>query len=160
MKNASCLLVLLLVTLTGFSQQVKKNGTIYIEHPNLVVVNKSVEAYLKNDPVANKKYFADTAKVWGTGMYSTIKIDEALKMWSSDFDYYDDIKLKQFGYPDYLEYNKDNVKVVQSWWIWSGKSKKTGKEVKVNFVQFDFFNSAGKIVMESSYGDFYKIVKE
>ena len=50
--------------------------------------------------------------------------------------------------------------VVQSWWIWSGKSKKTGKEVKIFFVMFDDFNSAGKIVSESSFGDFTEQLAE
>jgi hypothetical protein len=59
-----------------------------------------------------------------------------------------------------LHYIDKDSKYVQSWWKWSGKSKKTGETVTVPFVQFDEFNNAGKIVNEGLYGDFSKVVKE
>ena len=46
---------------------------------------------------------------------------------------------------------------VQSWWTWSGKSKKTGEVLKVPMVVFDAFNTDGKIVNEGIYGDFSKM---
>ena len=119
-----------------------------------------MEAYLKKDDAANMKIYADTAKVWVSGLPKSISIQEAIKMWNSDFDYYDSITVTPVGYPDYLEYVKDGAKVVQSWWKWSGKSKKTGETIKIDFVQFDDFNKAGKIEREIIYGDFSKMVKE
>ena len=145
---------LFLIGIISFSQEMKKNGTIYINHPYIKVVNSAIDAYLKKDDAANRRIYSDTAKFWLSGMEKPITIAEAIKMWDSDFDNYDDIQLKTVGYPDYLEYDKDNAQVVQSWWKWSGKSKKTGKLVTVDFVQFDFFNSAGKIAFEGLYGNF------
>ncbi len=93
-------------------------------------------------------------------MEKFIPIADAMKMWMTDFDYYDDVAQKEFGYPDYLHYKKEDSKVVQSWWTWSGKSKKTGEVVKIPMVIFDDFDTDGKIVREYMYGDFAKLVKE
>lgn len=46
--------------------------------------------------------------------------------------------------------------VVQSWWTWSGKSKKTGEMLKIPMVMFDEFNKDGKISKEYIFGDFSK----
>ena len=157
-KNILTIIGLFLFGITSFSQ--KKNGTIYITHPNIDAVNKGNEAYLQKDEAGSIQFFSDTAKAWMSGMEKPIPIKEAAKMWMSDFDYYDSIKLKPNGYPDYLEYDKDNSKVVQSWWTWSGKSKKTGELVKIPVAQFDFFDNKGKITFEGIYGDFSKMKKE
>jgi len=151
---------LFLAVLTGFSQKEEKNGTIYIKHPYIDVVNKSVQAYLAKDVATNTTIFADTARFWVSGMDKAVPIADAFKMWTSDFDYYSDIKLKMVGYPDFLAYKDKDQKVVQSWWTWTGKSKKTGALVSVDLVEFDTFNKDGKIEFEGLYGDFSKMVKE
>jgi len=149
--------LLLLTSVTVLSQE--KNGTIYISHPNIDAVNKAGEAYINKDDATMMQIYSDTAKVWASGMQKPVTIKEAMKMWDGDFDRYDSIKQKPYGYPDYLEYTKDDAHVVQSWWIWSGKSKKTGQTLKVPFVLFDDFNKDGKIVFESNYGDWSKLEK-
>ena len=123
-------------------------------------MNNATKAYLAKDDAANRKIYADTAKFWASGMEKSMPIADAIKMWDTDFDYYDSIKVKTVGYPDYLHYIDHDSKTVQSWWQWSGKSRKTGAVVTVNFVQFDDFNKDGKIVFETSYGDFSKMVKD
>lgn len=148
---------LFLISGIAFSQGTKTNGTIYIDHPNIAVVLKSIQAYEKRDMVANAACFADTAKFWASGMSKSMPVKDAIKMWDGDFDFYTDIKLIPVGYPDYLAYDKDNEKTVQSWWTWSGKSKKTGKVLNISCVQFDDFNPDGKIRFESLYGDFSKM---
>ena len=152
--------VLFLFAIAAFSQKEEKNGTIYIKHHYIDVVNNTTKAYLAKDEAANKTYYADTARFWISGMPKWIKIDEAFKMWKSDFDFYDSIKVTTVGYPDYLHYLDQDTKTVQSWWRWSGRSKKTGEKVVIDYVQFDNFNNAGKITEESIYGDFSKMVKE
>ena len=144
---------------TAFSQEMKENGTIYITHPYIDVVNKTVAAYLAKDDAANLKFYADTARWWASGMSKPMEIKAAVKEWDSDFDYYDSISIKVVGYPDYLHYIDQDAKVVQSWWRWSGKSKKTGVWVQVDYVQFDNFNKDGKIDFESIYGDWSKMIK-
>ena len=151
--------IFFLAVLTGYCQAPEENGIIYIKHPYIDVVNKSVQAYRDKDIATNSKIFADTAKFWLSNTEKPIPIAAALKDWATDFDYYDSIKVVKVGYPDYLHYKDKDQKYVQSWWTWTGKSKKTGALVKIDFVQFDSFNSAGKIDFESIYGDFSKLVK-
>jgi hypothetical protein len=158
MKKFLVTISLLLVGIVSFSQE-EKNGTIYIKHPYINVVNSAIKAYLAKDDAANAKIYADTAKFWVSGMDKPIAIADAIKMWDTDFDFYDDIKLTPVGYPDYLHYLDKDQKYVQSWWTWSGKSKKTGEVIKIDLVQFDRFNSAGRIDFETLYGDFSKMVK-
>ncbi len=154
MKTILFTLILLCTLSVSYSQEVKENGTIYIKHPYINALNASVKAYLAKDDAANKKIYADTAKFWASGMTKQIGLNEMLKMWDADFDKYDSISLKTVGYPDYLHYVDMDAKVVQSWWHWSGKSKKTGAWVNVDFVEFDNFNKDGKIYNETSYGNF------
>ena len=146
---------LFLLGLTAFCQE-ETNGTIYIKHPYIDVVNNSNKDYVSNDFSNIKQYYADTATWWISGMEKFIPIADAVNMWKSDFDKFDDIQQVPQGYPDYLHYKKDNSMAVQSWWTWSGKSKKTGQVVKVPMVMFDEFNTEGKIVREFIYGDFSK----
>jgi hypothetical protein len=160
MKKVIVIFSLLLSGIVTNSQAIKQNGTIYINHPYIDVVNNAIKAYLAKDDAANMKIYSDTARFWISGMTKWMPIKEAIKMWDTDFDYYDDIKLTKVGYPDYLNYVDGDAKIVQSWWRWSGKSKKTGEVVAINFVQFDDFNNDGKIVSESIYGDFSKMVKD
>jgi hypothetical protein len=147
---------LFLLVLAAFSQE-KRNGDIYMEHPYINIVYKSVKAYLDNDIAANTQIFSDTAGFWVSGMPKRIPIAEALKNWSRDFNFYDSISLTKVGYPDYLAYKDMDAKTVQSWWTWKGKSKKTGEILRIPCVQFDDFNKDGKIVFESLYGDFSKM---
>lgn len=160
MKKIILTTCLFLIAIVSFSQEIKKNGTIYINHPYIDVVNKTIKAYMTKDDAAFMKIYSDTAKFWASGMAKPIGIAEAIKMWNSDFDYYDDIKIIPVGYPDYLNYIDQDQKYVQSWWQWVGKSKKTGADVTIDYVQFDRFNNDGKIDFESIYGDFSKMVKE
>jgi hypothetical protein len=158
MRKIILFISLILVAIACFSQE-EKNGTIYIKHPYIDIVNKSAKAYLDKDVAANSAIFADTARFWASGMTKSMPIADAIKMWASDFDNYDSIDVKTFGYPDYLAYKDQDAKVVQSWWTWIGKSKKTGEVIKIRFVQFDDFNKDGKIGFESIYGDFSKMTK-
>ena len=160
MKKIFLTSALFVFAMAAFSQAEKTNGSIYIKHPYIDLVNKTVKAYLEKDEATNKKIYSDTATFWVSGLEKKMPIAEAFKMWSTDFDFYDDIKVTPVGYPDYLHYTLRDDKFVQSWWKWSGKSKKTGAVVTIDMVQFDKFNKAGKIVEEGIYGDFSKMVKE
>ena len=156
MKKTLLSAALYLLVLTAFSQE-KRNGDIYMEHPYITVVYNSVKAYLDRDIAANTKIFSDTAHFWASGMTKRIPITEALKMWAADFNFYDSIAVVKQGYPDYLAYKDQDAKTVQSWWVWKGKSKKTGEWLSVPCVQFDDFNKDGKIAFETIYGDFSKM---
>jgi hypothetical protein len=144
MKKIIVTTSLLLSGITVFCQQ-EENGTVYIKH-----------AYEGKDVSTLKTLYSDTASYWMSGMKKRIPMTEAFKNWMSDFDVYDSIMQKPFGYPDYIHYKDQDQKIVQSWWTLSGKSKKTGETVYVPIVIFDDFNNDGKIVREAIYGDFSK----
>ncbi len=152
MRKIFVTLGLFIATGTAFCQQ-EENGTIYIKHPNIDAVQKTTKAYLGKDMGTLKTLYSDTAKWWASGMAKNIAIAEAMKLWITDFDVYDSIDVKQYGYPDYLHYKDQDSKVVQSWWTMSGKSKKTGEWLRVPMFQLDDFNADGKITRESIYGD-------
>ena len=148
------------IAMTASSQPPKENGKIYMTHPYIDVVNNATKAYLANDMKTCASFFADSAWVWVSGMQDPMKLQEAMKLFATDFDFYKDIKLTQQGYPDFLHYIDQDGQFVQSWWTWSGVSKKTGDTLKIPLVQFDNFNKDGKIQGELIYGDFSKMVKE
>jgi hypothetical protein len=159
MKKIILTSALFLFGIAAFSQQ-EENGTIYIKHPYIDAVNQSTKAYESKDAATLKKIYSDTAKWWISGMEKFIPIADAMKMWMTDFDYYNDIAQTPFGYPDYLHYKKDDGMTVQSWWTWTGKSKKTGAVLKIPMVVFDDFNNDCKIVREYIFGEFSKMVKD
>lgn len=156
MKKILLTAALFLFGMTAFCQQ-EENGTIYIKHPYIDVVNNATKAYEAQDWATLNTIYSDTAKWWASGMEKFIPIADAEKMWHSDFVKFDNIKQAPQGYPDYLHYKKDNSMYVQSWWTWTGKSKKTGEIIKAPMVVFDEFNTDGKIVLEMIYGDFSKM---
>jgi hypothetical protein len=156
MKKILITAALFFFGITAFCQQ-EENGTIYIKHPYIDVVNNASKAYESQDWASLKGMYSDTAKWWVSGMEKFIPIADAMNAWKSDFENFDDIKQVQFGYPDYLHYKKNDSKVVQSWWTWMGKSKKTGEVIKVPMVVFDDFNADGKIIREYIFGDFSKV---
>src|ERR1700728_523569 len=125
MKKIILSISLFLFGMAAFSQTIKENGTIYVNHPYIDTINNSAKYYLTRDTAANRKIYSDTATLWASGMTKPMGISAAIKMWASDFDYFDSIKLVPVGYPDYLHYIDGDAKIVQSWWKWSGKSKKT-----------------------------------
>ncbi|MEO6837718.1 MAG: nuclear transport factor 2 family protein [Ginsengibacter sp.] len=159
MKRIMITAALFLVGITAFCQE-ETNGTIYIKHPYIDVVNNVTKAYESQDWATAKDLYSDTAKWWASGMEKPIPIADAMHEWKKDFEHFDDVKQITQGYPDYLHYKKDDDKTVQSWWTWTGKSKKTGEVIKVPMVVFDMFNADGKISMELIYGDFSKVAKE
>lgn len=156
MKKFLFTIVLSHLAILGFCQDVEENGTIYIRHPYIEVVNNLMNSEIS----ASAQYYADTAMWWSSGMEKPIQIADALAMLTKIGEFYDEIKITPVGYPDYLHYTEGDSKWVQSWWLWSGKSKKTGEELKVDFVQFDRFNKDGKIELELNYGDFSKMEME
>lgn len=159
MKKILLSTALFLFGITAFCQQ-EENGTIYIKHPYINVVNETSKAYEAQDWATMKNYYADTAKWWVSGMKKFIPLADAMTSWKSDFVHFDSVKQVPQGYPDYLHYKKEDAQIVQSWWTWTGKSKKTGEVYKIPMVVFDEFNRDGKIVLEYIYGDFSKVSNE
>lgn len=159
MKKIMITVALFLFGITAFCQQ-ETNGIIYIKHPYIDVVNNAVKAYASGDFTALKMNYADSATYWQDGMEKFAPFENAIKGWNEDLTYLSDISMTPVGYPDYLQYKKDNSKIVQSWWTWSAKSKKSGDVIKVPMVLYDEFNANGKITKQYMFGDFSKVRQE
>lgn len=156
MKKIMITVALFLFGITAFSQQ-EINGIIYIKHPYIDVVNNAVKNYATGNFTDLKKSYADSATYWQDGMEKFAPFENAIKGWNEDRNFLSDISMTPIGYPDYLQYKKENAKIVQSWWTWSAKSRKSGEVIKVLKVLYDEFNSDGKIIKQYMIGDFSKL---
>lgn len=76
------------------------------------------------------------------------QVKENDKAWLSKYDI---TSIDQVGYPDYLEYDQDESKVVLSWWKIRMKRKSDGKEVVLPIHYSHRFNDEGKIAGGSVY---------
>ena len=138
------------ITSSGFTQE---NGKIYINHPDIITVRKSVNAYCAKNILVLSEFFSPDAMFSNSTLKWGVSIDLAAvkKEWEADFAKYDNIKMRQVGYPDCLYYAKDDSYVVYSWWVWSGISKANGKKIESPIMLSDSFNKEGKIVSEEAY---------
>ena len=159
MKKLMITAALFLLGMAAYCQQ-EVNGTIYIKHPYIDVINNAVKAYTAGNFTALKMNYSDTATFWQPGMAKFAPMADAFTAWTKDQSYFTDLSMTPVGYPDYLQYKKEDAKIVQSWWNWSVKSKKSGEVIKIPMVMFDEFNAAGKIVRQYIYGDFSKVQAE
>ena len=55
------------------------------------------------------------------------------------------------GYPDYLEYEMGNAKIVQSWWTARMTRKSDSKKVELPLMFVHNFNDDGEITFEMGY---------
>lgn len=115
--------------------QKKENGTLYIEHPAIKVVDEFVKATVAGDSARMASFLTDSFKAYnGTsaiykdqGMNKLAFIKNALR-YSRELDYFA-IETYPGSYPDALEYKKDNKNAdvtVQNWSILRGVHKVTG----------------------------------
>ncbi len=135
------------------SESTQENGDIYINHPYILSVRKAVNAYCAEDMTklvsffSPKANFGNSTMKWGeTKDFATRK-----KEWADDFSAYDNIKMKQVGYPDCMHYAKNDGFVVYSWWVWSGTAKSDGKKVEFPLMLSHTFDKDGKIDNEYAY---------
>lgn len=159
MKKILLTLGIFLIGISAFSQKEEKNGTIYIKHPYITIVEEGVKAYLAKDEATLKTFYADTAQYWISGLDKFVPMADGFKAWWATFEKYN-ITITPMGYPDYLHYIKEDARIVQSWWTWTAKPKDGGEAVKVYMVIFQEFNKDGKIIRQSNFGDFSKIQRE
>ena len=93
------------------------------------------------------------------------KTDDKLKKWlngSAEYGYttkrnegildqFEILGFDEIGYPDYLEYGKNNSKVVLSWWKFRMKRKSDGKLIILPIHYSHTFNNEGKIINSIAY---------
>ena len=124
-------------TLIGYSQK-KKNGTIYIEHPAINVVESMNKAFVEGDSTKVSTFLADDFKSYnGTNTNKDAKgrtkkdFLGGVEWWKKNVNYLSIVRSKG-AYPDALNYkdsDNDNVTWVQTWEDLSGVHDKTGVKI-------------------------------
>ena len=131
----------------------RTNGTIYNNHDNINTVRLMMGALEHGDADKGFSYFTEKATFsnldMAFGERATLAEEKEgflgmLKNWTIE-------SIDVQGYPDYLEYELGNGKVVQSWWTVRMKRKSDGKKVKLPLMLTHDFNDEGKITGENGY---------
>ena len=122
---------------------------MYHEHIN--TVRKLLVAAENGDMEKAYSYMDENAKFNDINFKDPVSMDQVKendKVWLSKYDI---TSIDQVGYPDYLEYDQDESKVVLSWWKIRMKRKSDGKEVVLPIHYSHRFNDEGKIAGGSVY---------
>lgn len=135
MKKKVLFLVLAISGITTAFAQKKTNGTVFIEHPAINVVNELIKATVAGDSSKIASYLTDDFKAYnGTsniyndpGTNKVTFVRNALR-YNRELDYFT-IDNYPGSYPDAVEYQKDNKDGevwVQTWNLLKGVHKATG----------------------------------
>jgi ketosteroid isomerase-like protein len=120
----------------GMNAQKKTNGTIYVEHPAITVVENFHKAFTDGDVNKVASFVTDDFKSFDASDNSGAKRDKAgllkaVTYWKDNYDYTSLTRAKG-AYPDALEYKEDLQKGevwVQTWEYLKGTHKKTGVKI-------------------------------
>ncbi len=146
MKKQTLLFVIALTSLFITYGQKKANGTIYIDHPAIAVVENMTKAFVSGDSEKVASFLAEDFKSFnGVSVNTNDKgqdkesFAKSAKGWADALDYFSITRTKG-AYPDALEYKESNQKDVvwvQTWEDLKGVHKKTG--VKINMPTHKLF---------------------
>lgn len=129
----------------------RKNGTIYMNHENINSVRKAMNSYSNGDVERAMSFFHENAIFNDINESTVMNQEQILERDGKIFADWNLDSLDEVGYPDYLEYDWRESKVVLSWWSFKMTRKSDGKKVDL-FVHFsDRFDNDGKIVRRTSY---------
>lgn len=155
MKKQTVLFFVLALTgvLVTFGQK-KANGTIYIDHPAIAVVENMTKAFVSGDVDKVASYLADDFKSFnGVRTNASDKgqdkesFSKSSKGWADALDYFSITRTKG-AYPDALEYKESNQKDVvwvQTWEDLKGVHKETGVKVNMPIHRLFIVNKNNKI---------------
>ena len=137
----------------GSSLTNRTNGTIFNHHDNINTVRKMIYAFEKGDLEKAYSFYDDKARFGNLNSFKSlgISLDDQRALDKKIFEEFEIQNIEMSGYPDYLEYEMDNVRVVQSWWNYHliRKSDKLAIELPVFYI--NDFNEKGKIIREAAY---------
>ena len=147
-------IVALLFTMVISYAQKKSNGTVYINHPAIDLVDAYTKTVNSGDLDKLDAFLADDFRMYnGTtdNQYSKGQDKTAflkrIKSWRESIDYFA-IKPANGAYPDAIEYKDDTLKDVvwvQAWDEVKGVHKQTGVKINMNLHRSFVINKANKI---------------
>ncbi|WP_031444337.1 MULTISPECIES: nuclear transport factor 2 family protein [Arenibacter] len=131
----------------------RQNGTIYNHHDNINTVRKMMHAFEFNDMDTAYSFFADDAKFYSLELPDgeSLNLDEIKERNRQLMEAYDFDSIDETGYPDYLEYDMQDAKVVQSWWKFRLTRKSDGKKIILPALYLHDFDEEGKIIRSIAY---------
>ena len=135
------------------SYDVRENGTIYNHHEYINVVRNMVMAFENKDYTKSYSYYDDKAQFRDINLPGdkSFTLTEQKANDKKMLEEYDINSIDVVGYPDYLNYELGNAKVVLSWWNFNLTRKKDKKAIVLPVMFMDNFNDAGKIISETAY---------
>ena len=131
----------------------RTNGTIYNNHDNINTVRLVMGALENGDADKGFSYFTENATFSNLDMADGERatLAEEKEGFLGMLENWTITSIDVQGYPDYLEYELGNGKVVQSWWVARMTRKSDGKKVKLPLMLTHDFNDEGKITGENGY---------
>ena len=129
------------------------NGNIYIHHPYINKMRKSINAYTAEDIDGLAGFYAEGVSFGNSTLpwKETLNWDKQKERLEGLFEKYDKIHMKQVGYPDCMHYEKGDSYVVYSWWTWTAVRMEDGKKLSLPLMLSQTFNKEGKIVRQYSF---------
>ena len=138
----------------GRSFDVRKNGVIYDNHEYINSVKMAFAAFENGDLETAYSFFADDATFRNSSMLPGDKNKTLDEVKESNLDFlsnFEIIAIDMNGYPDYLQYERGDTNLVQSWWTFRLIRISDNKEIIVPAFYTHTFNDDGKIRNGSSY---------
>lgn len=131
----------------------RKNGVIFNHHDNINTVRRMVAASENNDSEKMFSFFDEKAYFRNVNMPDGewVSLEEYKTNLKKFRENYDINSIDVVGYPDYLEYDLGDGKVVQSWWKFRLTRKSDKKKLVIPAMYLHDFNDEGKIIRSSGY---------
>ena len=134
--------------------ETKKNGIIFKDHPYVSKVRLLIQAYETMDVEKIKSHYSPNARfydVMNSVPFDKAKsLEEEFKDFSSYAEILELVDIREYGFPDVLDY-EGNDTVVISWWVMDFKNKKSGETSTIFQHIVHHFNEDGEIVRENYY---------
>jgi len=129
----------------------RKNGTIYVNHEHINSVRKLMYAFANGDVDKAFSFFHENANYVDINETKGMNEEEIRARDAKLLSGWSIASLDETGYPDYLEYDWRDAKVVQSWWRFTMIRESDGKKVIVPVFYIDDFDNDGKITQRNAY---------
>ena len=129
----------------------RQNGIIYKSHENINTVRKVLYSFLNGDTEKCYSFFHENSTFEDINETEILTLDDIKNRDKEMFSVWNLDSIDESGYPDYLEYDWLESKVVQSWWNFRMTRKSDGKKIVVPVMFIDDFNNEGKITSRSIY---------
>lgn len=136
------------------SYEPRENGTIYNHHDHINTVRRMMAALENHDMEKYFSYFHEKATFRnihmapGTDSYTLDQEKEAMQ---SMMEHYEITSIDVQGYPDYLNYELGDAKVVQSWWKVRMTRKADNEKIVMPLFFIHNFDDEGMITSDMAY---------